>query len=85
MTHYKIINKETKHFLYLNKEQKENFFTKNAFQDSKGVKKYNIINLTELKTNKIFNIIMYVLSFLIACTLLYILCYSFNIIDNINL
>ena len=83
--HYKIINKKTKSFVYLNKEQKENFFTKNAFQDSEGVKKYNIINLTELKANKIFNFLMYLFSFLIACTLLYILCYSFQLIDNITL
>ena len=82
--HYKIINKETNHFLYLNKEQKELFFTKNAFQDSEGVIKYNIINLTELKANKTFNIIMYAITFLAFLTATFIICYTFTLIDNIT-
>ena len=82
--HYKITNKKTKHFLYLNKEQKENFFTKNAFQDSKGVKKYNIINLTELKANKQFNFLMYAITFLAFLTATFIICYTFTLIDNIT-
>ena len=83
--HYKIINKETNHFLYLNKEQKELFFTKNAFQDSKGVIKYNIINLTELRANKIFNFIMYAITFLAFLTATFIICYTFTLIEFITL
>ena len=50
-TQFKVTNLHTKISLFLNENEKEDYFRHNAFQVN-GKVKYDIINLTELKKIK---------------------------------
>ena len=75
---YKIINKETGKKIVLNTIETATFLQRN------NAEKYKVLQL-KTKHDKIFDIIMYVLSFTILAALLYIGCYCANIINELTL
>lgn len=75
---YKIINKETGKKIVLNTIETANFLKHN------NANKYKVLQL-KTKQDKIFDIMMYVLSFTILAALLFIGCYCANIINELTL
>tara|TARA_R100001086_G_scaffold75445_1_gene36493 strand:- start:63 stop:299 length:237 start_codon:yes stop_codon:yes gene_type:complete len=75
---YKIINKETGKKIVLNTIETATFLQRN------NADKYKVLQL-KTKHDKIFDIIMYVLSFAILTALLFIGCYCANIINELTL
>ena len=84
MDNYKITNLKTKSSIYLNKEEKEIFFTKNNyFQDGKY--NYRVQNTKDITHKKTENFLFTVITLCIMAALYIGLCELFAFIDTITI
>jgi len=86
MKNFKITNLKSKVVYLLNEKEKENFFTKNAYQKN-GYVQYDIIDLTRQRKEskiKFYNNILFTLgSFIVFYILIFAMCYTFSFIDSL--
>ena len=84
MANYKITNLKTKSSIYLNKEEKERFFTKNNyFQDGKY--NYKVQNTKDIRHKKTENLLFTIITLCIMTALYIGLCELFAFIDTITI
>ena len=84
MANYKITNLKTKSSIYLNKEEKERFFTKNNyFQDGKY--NYRVQNTKDITHKRTENLLFTIITLCIMTALYIGLCELFAFIDTITI
>ena len=84
MDNYKITNLKTKASIYLNKKEKEIFFTKNNYFEE-GKYNYKVQNIKDIRHKKTENLLFTIITLCIMAALYIGLCEFFAFIDTITI